>query len=348
MQRWHKISVAGLTVALAIATGHLMQVTTPPGHPALDRPQRMATATDAPGGTPAPKGPELPVDLSAAEITPLAATDGAPASLPEGAGRPDTPATPDLPQPLRTATLSIGDSDVDETAAAQRRTTGPDCAPSLSASAAPRAMVKLTLMAPCDPGTRVVIRHAGLAVTELTSRDGRLVTSLPALEAEASVEVAVPGHRDLRATVQVPEVDSYTRVGIQWQGEDSFQLHAYEFGANFGESGHVSAVQARDPQTTAGGFLSLLGNEDVEWPLLAQVYSYNSAEATRDGTVTIELEAPINAATCGRDMLAEAIRTEPGSGVELVDLRLPMPDCGAADGFLVLKNMLPDLNIASN
>ena len=50
-------------------------------------------------------------------------------------------------------------------------------------------MIDILLSAPCRRDERVVLRHAGLAVTYRTNAAGALFASLPALSAEAAVSV---------------------------------------------------------------------------------------------------------------------------------------------------------------
>jgi hypothetical protein len=117
-------------------------------------------------------------------------------------------------------------------------------------------------------------------VTGRTSALGRLEMALPALAEEAQVTVALPGPATVSARVTVPDLPDYDRVAVQWQGADSFQLHAYEFGAAHGTAGHVSGADPADPQRATdgiGGFLTVLGDSSTDWPLLAEVYSFPAA-----------------------------------------------------------------------
>ena len=50
--------------------------------------------------------------------------------------------------------------------------------------------------------------------------------------------------------------------------------------------------------------------------------------------------------TCGRELLGETLSSVAGK-VQVTDLTVAMPECDAVGDYLVLKNLVPDLNIAS-
>ena len=357
MQRWHKFTLAGVTAALALATGHVMHITTPPDHPAYNGAQSVAAArNDVPnaGQAPAPDFGDLSDIVS---ITPMT-TRGSPPDAPQARlDRPQIPAAPERLHPVRLSALSDAalTSAAPEASAMQRETVlrsdAETCAPTLIAAPRPAAMVRLTLAAPCDPQTRAVIRHAGLAFGGMTSGDGTLSVTVPALTEEARFTAALPQRTAATAQLQVPEATEYARVGLQWQGADRFDLHAFEYGSEFGDAGHVWAENPRDPTFAARrghGFMVTLGADRLDWPLMATIYSFPVRTAPRAGEVRIDIEAPVTDGTCGREMLAETIAA-PGDGtVDVVDLTVPVPDCNATGGFIVLKNLLPELKIAGN
>ena len=221
------------------------------------------------------------------------------------------------------------------------------CPTSLDLQVEPSAMIGLTLSAPCHPNERVVLRHAGLSVTGKTSGTGSLFVSLPALGRTAEVLVRFADSQIVTANIDVPEAAGLRRYGVQWQGKDAFQLNAFERGAGYGEPGHVSDA---DPQVALagqpqiGGFLSVLGDDQVDQPMLAEVYTY---PADADAPVQIVVEAAITKGTCAREILGETL-AEVGGEVTITDLTLSMPDCSAIGDILVLKNLDPDLKIASS
>ncbi len=220
------------------------------------------------------------------------------------------------------------------------------CPVTLDVLAEPSAMIGLTLLAPCRTNERVVLRHAGLAVTGKTSGTGALFVSLPALTSDATVSVRFRDGETVSASLEVPEAKNLRRFGVQWMGGDAFQLNAFESGADYGDDGHVSAADPRLEMAAApqqGGFLSVLGDDQVELPMLAEVYTYPVGS---DAAVRIVVEAAITKGTCGREILGETLVDLAGD-VTVTELTLAMPDCSAVGDILVLKNLDPDLKIAS-
>ena len=319
MQGKRTITMVGVTVFLAAATGQLMQ----------SGPNLFPKATAAP--VELAKIDPLPKPAMLAEptriVTLAGSTGGATPALDPKRAAPRL----GTPSPLPRAVL--------------------DCTPKLTLAAEPAAMVHLALIAACNGNARVVIRHAGLVVTGLTDSNGKLDISVPAFAEAATFAVSLPGDTAVTGEIAVPSLGSYDRVAVQWQGDDAFQLHAFEFGADYGDAGHVWVKAARNPAfalQATGGFLTELGAASVTLPMLAQIYTYPSANSQQSGVVRLTVEAEISKTTCGRDLLGETLQADAGVPVKVVDLTLAMPACDAAGGFVVLKNLLPDVKIAAN
>lgn len=210
----------------------------------------------------------------------------------------------------------------------------------------PNAMIGLTLLAPCHPNQRVVLHQGGLAVTAKTTATGALFTTLPAMETPALVEVAFADGTRSRAEIAVPDLVALRRFGLQWQADDTFQIHAFENGATYGEPGHISAVDPHHPtagQRATAGFLTLLGEATTENPLLAEVYTFPAAPAVK---AEIVVEATVTDKTCARELIAETLNSA-GGRVFVTDLTVAMPECAAKGDYLVLKNLVLDLNMAA-
>jgi hypothetical protein len=350
MKAIRKYLVFGASLALALGIGFAMQSTTAPNHPAFvlraleaDDPEvRLAAAQTA-------READLMRSINARPVTPVAAEVDAGGEtrstlpvveLPADFLKQDAPAAAGAPVSDDPAILARADPTV--TVA---------CARSITLLAQPAALLQLTVDAPCDADARVVIRHAGLAITERFSSAGILDVLLPAFSDIAEVSVVFIDGKTLDARTMVPDIELYDRVAVQWQSPDSFQLHAFEFGAEFDSPGHVSAASPRDPGfalRATGGFLLLLGDSSVTWPLLAEVYTFPSARVPRSGTVTIEIEAMVTPEVCGREILGETIEIHAGTSVVVRELTVSMPGCEAEGQFIVLKNALEDLTIAAN
>ena len=213
------------------------------------------------------------------------------------------------------------------------------CPINIELIAQPGAMVGVSVLAPCHPAERAVLRHAGLAITGKTSAAGALFAILPAMTGVAEVEVGFASGDKSSGAVEIPEFQGLRRFAVQWQDKDMFQLHAFEKGAAYGQPGHYSA--ANPAASASGASLTLLGDSSTELPLLAEVFTY-----ARDTETEILVEAAVTEETCGRELLAETVESQNGS-VEIGDIMLEMPACDTVGDILVLKNLVEQTKVAS-
>jgi hypothetical protein len=248
----------------------------------------------------------------------------APAPLAAAAG-PTPLIAPAAPAPaITTAALTDDAADALPPIVAPRTAPSPlppaaaadSCAPALDLAALPDATIGVTLTAPCAQSARVVLRHDGLTVAFRTLPSGKLIATLPALSADATVSARLPDGATVSASIAVPEAATARRIAVQWQSDDAFQLVA------------------------TNGAVVKLGDPGVDLPLRAAVFTHAS------GVTAPAFEAEVTAKTCGRDMLAEMI-VQDGPVVTVSELTLAMPDCDAVGDILVLNNLLPDMTLAA-
>jgi hypothetical protein len=220
-----------------------------------------------------------------------------------------------------------------------------DCEAEMTATVRPAAMVRLDLFASCRPDSRVTLHHNGLMVSALTDSDGRLRADLPALAESAVFIASFEDGKGALATARIPDIAAHDRFVVQWHGDArSLRLHALEYEADFGQPGHVWTGAA----TEGGEGVVLRLGFDLPGPALhAEVYTFPTADAARDGRVTLRLEAEVTEGNCGRDIEAQGISTDgEGAALRVRDVVLPMPGCDAVGEYLVLKNLFNDLSIA--
>lgn len=317
-----RIAGVAAVAAIALGAGHLVQ---------------SRSAGKAPAERPAAQLREKPKAVQTVAAGPEA-TAPAPAPTPDpalAAITPAVPVAPPAPAPVETAPVLA------EVPAAL-----PDCTATLDLVPEPRAMIGVTLLARCHENERVILQHAGLAVTAMTTASGALFTGLPGLETEAKVTaVFVDGSR-VEAQVSLPDLAALRRFGVQWQGDDAFQLHAFEGGAAYGQPGDLSAANPRTPSEAlkAGqGYITLLGDPAAPAPLLAEIYTFPADPAAKADVV---VEAGVSKATCGREILGETLASLGGKAT-VTELTLAMPECDAVGDYLVLKNLAPQMNIAA-
>ncbi|NDR57478.1 hypothetical protein [Aliiruegeria sabulilitoris] len=225
----------------------------------------------------------------------------------------------------------------------------PQCETSLTAKTKPSAMLALEIMAPCQAGKRVEIRHEELIFAETLDDSGNLHVQMPALREVAHVTAHFSDGQLLETSAVVSDLAEFERIALQWQGETGVELHAYEFGAARGHPGHIHAGNPRSPRRAellGAGFLAKLGTEQ-DGPQ-AEVYSFPAADAQYEGMVRMSVELAVSKANCGREIQAQTLRATTDGEIEPMDLSLSVPACDSVGEFLVLNNLLRDMSIAAN
>ncbi|WP_371224758.1 hypothetical protein [Roseovarius sp. 2305UL8-3] len=340
-----RLITAGGTLMCALGIGYFMQSGQAPSAP-----QTAVVTAGVTGGSaqPAPeamtKDIQKPADQSV-DLGDVTLTSAAPATS-------DVPVVPELPtQPVVQAALDDTPAEQTDTPEAEAEAE-PDlaCEYALTSKSEAAAMVRLTLSAPCMANERFTLHHNGMMISEVTDADGASELVVPALSENATFIVAFPNGEGAVANAQVTSLAYYDRAVLQWRGNGGMQIHALEFGADYGAEGHVSAKVARDQSVAAlgqGGFITRHGASDLDEALVAEVYTFPTGVMKRDGDVALRVEAEVTAANCGRDVEAQSIQTGADGTLKTQDLVLAMPDCNAIGDFLVLNNLLNDLKIAA-
>ncbi len=263
----------------------------------------------------------------------------------------DAPSAPTLnaPGPARPERLAQDEVAMPGDATPELSAFGLPCGLTVSAEALPAAMVALDIMDPCQPDARVVIEHSGLNLTGMTDAVGLLSMDIPAFEAPAFFTVRMPDGTNASSLAIIPDLPNYSRVAVQWFEDRSLELHAMEFGAAYGEPGHIWLENPSHSDRAVageGGFLVSLGDADVENPLLAQVYTFPRDSVRDSGMVHLTIEAPVTEANCAQPTQARTIETDTDGHVAVIELTFTLPTCDAVGDYLVLQNLLQDLRVA--
>ncbi len=229
----------------------------------------------------------------------------------------------------------------------------PEKACEMTAKARPvaAAMVDLTMEAACLPGERVTIHHNGMIFTQTTSDAGKIDLTVPALAENAVYVIAFSSGEGAVAQTFVEDLKDYDRVVLQWKGTSGFQIHAREFGANYGEAGHVwqeAAGEMADAVIGKGGFMSRMGDASAPDALLAEVYTFPASANGRSGAVALSVETEVTDINCGLEIEAQTLEVLDGREMQTRNLTLAVPECDATGSFLVLNNLIQDLKVAAN
>lgn len=224
---------------------------------------------------------------------------------------------------------------------------GLPCDISVTATAMPAAMVALDVMAPCRAAASVRIIHSSLTIETETDAVGLLTLDIPAFETSANFTIMFKDGVEHTASVAVPDLANFDRIGLIAHGDMGLELHAMEFGAAFGEPGHVwheSPAQVDAAISGEGGFLSQIGAGDT----YTQVYTLPRATLQEGESVGLSIDAPVTAQNCEAHVQARTIRSEAAGPVDVTELTFTVPGCDAIGDILVLQNLLADLRLASN
>ncbi|MFK7939643.1 MAG: hypothetical protein AB8B82_09700 [Roseovarius sp.] len=339
-----RLITAGGTLACALGIGYFMQAgAEPPQAQAAAQQQAINVATDAAVEKAQEDAAQSDVQVEEVILTSASAASAIP-TLPQA---PEVTTLPDEP----VVNAALEDAPMADDLPAEEAAPNFACEYELTATPEAAAMVRLTLDAPCMSNERFTLHHNGMMFTQATDTDGKIEFMAPALTENAVFIVAFANGEGAVANTTVSSLEYYDRAVVQWKGQSGMQVHALEYGSTYGDEGHVSLASTRDHSAAAlgeGGFMTRLGSGDVDNALVAEVYTFPSGMAKRDGDVVLSVEAEITAANCGRDIEAQSLQTTADGSLKTQDLVLAMPDCNTVGDFLVLNNLLSDLKIAGN
>ena len=335
-----RIITTAVSFAVAMAIGAVMQYgpqNSQQGAVPLTIKASMTPASQAPEAeAPKPKSMRQ-ADLELENITRTAA------AMPREA---DLPALPE--SPVRTVAANADDALV---VPEELSTPTFSCAVQMAAVSGPAAMVALDISAPCMPNERLTIHHNGMMFDSSLDANGTAYLTVPAFAAQSVFIAALANGEGAVSVIPVMDIDDYARVAIQWKGNTGLELHALEYGARYGSDGHVWADAQRDQAVALagqGGFFTRLGQETLGDGLFADVYTFPAAQARRAGDIALSVEAAVNSDNCGREIAAQTLEKRDTGKPRVQDLSLSIPACEAVGDFLVLKNILQDLKVASN
>lgn len=345
MPQFNRYIMAAGSLGIGLAIAFVMQSSAPGSAGGVNAQAAMATMPIATSPIPADSDD---VDKSAAsdegalEITSVESTAAiAPAESTGPAALPETPVIKVAADPGVDTDLPSADPQTPPILA---------CAVEMTGTARAAAIVRLDISADCMAGETVTIHHNGMMFSDVLDASGKLKVDVPALDTNAVFIAALANGEGAVAVVPVVELNEFDRVAVQWKGANGVELHAREFGADYGSDGHHwhgASGQISQAVTGGGGFLTRLGNGGISERLIAEVYTFPTGHATRSGDVVLSVESEITQENCGASVKAQTIEIKPGNAPRVQDLTLEMPTCDAVGDYLVLQTILDDLKIAS-
>lgn len=351
---------SGLAIAAAVLTAHLMQrsggLSTPAGTSQVAG-VSAASAAAVSAVSVSTKSPPNEVVLVAAR--PVEASDAATETLARPGSLPRPPQDVLMPKALPQVGAELQNRMANSSSGSAgligkeppRNEFGLRCEPSLSAIADENAIVQLTLTAPCQAQELITVRHGPLAFNAKLDAMGSYTVGIPALETKAAFSATFADGQNVTTELAVPAAAGFDRVALAFEGESGLQIHALEYGADYGEDGHVWAGNPRDATTAArvgGGYMVSLGDPDLETPMQAEIYTFPQDTKTSDGVIRLSVEAEVTAYNCDSEIAGQTMERAADGTMSSVSLTVEIPACSAIGEYLVLKNLLRDMKIASN
>ncbi len=219
------------------------------------------------------------------------------------------------------------------------------CDIKLDVQAQQAAMAMLELSAGCLANARFTMHHSGMMFSGVTDENGMWTGLVPALAENALFIAAFSNGEGAVANVHIPDLEAYDRYVVQWKGATDLQIHAFEKGATYDEPGHhwrETAAMDDASQVPDQSFMTQFIDSDLPESLNAEIYTRRSETTEIDVVVEIQVDT----SSCDTDVDAQALGWSADGGLEVRDLMIAMPDCGAVGELLVLKNLYGDLTIA--
>ncbi len=306
-QTLRNVMMVGATFLLAAATGHVMQSANSLG------PEPTAVAAK----------PRL---VTLANVTQLSARIGSTAELPSLPAR---------------AIAADGGVRLAALTEAPEASFSPCDPAALTLTPAASAMLAVALHAPCRAGQSVEIVQGALRFTATLDPQGDWTGMIPALAAQARLSARLGPDETLEASASVTGLEALNRVVLVWQGAAEAGLNIYEYGSAHGGAGHIAADRPRTPETDLGGYLTALG--DRPEGTHAQVYTAPAGMTDQ----RFELEAGVDAASCGQDLEAAVTRVLAGRPAAPETLSLALPGCDEPEGAVVMALPALPLSLAA-
>ncbi|MEM8576531.1 MAG: hypothetical protein AAGF60_01645 [Pseudomonadota bacterium] len=224
-----------------------------------------------------------------------------------------------------------------------------DCAITMDAEALPNGYVQLSMEAPCHEAERFTLHHSGMMITQTTAGSGGWSARVPALSENAVFIAAFADGEGAVAQIAVPDLAGVDRIVLQWQGRSGFELHAREFGADYGSDRHRfhgrrGTVAAFDAGST--GRMERFGSEGAQDARMADVYTFPRGGSAQAGTIDLSVEAEVTVYNCGLEIAAQSLELRDGT-IRTQDLTLAVSPCDTIGSFLVLNNLVQDLKVAA-
>lgn len=196
---------------------------------------------------------------------------------------------------------------------------GTPCEMDVRITSRPSAMIDLEVYAPCKPNAAVHVSHGGFSYEAKVSMTGWADLTFPAMHQKAEVFVAVADDVFERH-VEIKDVEHFARITL--------------VGVT-GEDAQLVATSLSKP-------MEIYENRGV------QIFSVDMREVNAAMTYRLTLRHHVTAQNCNQPVQTHLRRIMPGLSEQAQVLQFAPQDCSRIGDILELKNIVPDLKLASN
>ncbi|MBL4750621.1 MAG: hypothetical protein JKX71_08615 [Amylibacter sp.] len=221
-----------------------------------------------------------------------------------------------------------------------------DCALKLTAKSLRGARVQLAVIAPCHKNKIITITHAGLRFNEILDDKGMITIIIPVLSDPATIEVSFADGASKSISAPAKDLSSLQRSGIAWVGQADLQLHVDERYIKASKNTQITAQNTRSYKQSylqGSGYITTLGNTDVESGAFVQIYSIENLTGV---FVDFNVVLHTKSRGCNTPLMINTVRYSTVLGAQISRKNIPIANCSAQKGKIVLKNILRDLIVA--
>jgi hypothetical protein len=222
-----------------------------------------------------------------------------------------------------------------------------NCDVNLTVSLKLGEIMAATVVSECRPNEVVMFEHAGLKFDMTTDDNGTVQVDIPALNEDATLTVSFADEASASEAITVRGVDRSARVGIAWEGDINFDLHASEFGARDGSEGHVwegAPRSYRDARRNGGGFLTMLGTPGLHQ---AEIYTLPVSRRTAGGTIDMAVRIGEGSPVCDTSVQLYTSSNQLALEADIRDIGIAINGCAADLTDVQFTTAVPDISIAS-
>lgn len=221
----------------------------------------------------------------------------------------------------------------------------------------PAAITAIDVFAPCQAGTVALLKYGEFSLALPLGDDGKGRIAVPGFEPSSNAGLTFSDGTEMSFSIPFDGTEKVERVALTWDIPVRLDLHAFEFGARPGDSGHVGPDNARsfaDVRRKGGGFMNNFAPVNGKGDHV-RVYTHYVRAGSASGIVELALDFADRreavADACGDGQYAQpgftVLRMTRGVTERPVRRRLAALDCGDAAGAEMIRNAVKTMVIAN-